>query len=291
MNTLSEAIKETALATHVIIAGNVFPWEAKAPYVASGRSVLGGLEYNEELDLVRCHLCGKWFACLNHHVASEEGVTGDEYRRDHGLMWNTPLKAFGRRSGSRQYRIDGTKKKKRNPPKVQYRARARYEPEALIREVKNLAATVGRTPTQAELRVSGINPGMLMAAMKVTTHTEAIRAMGLIPNPVGAPVADPEQPVTGKYVRARTEMRNLTGLCAAQIRCRLLVIARDLGRAATKTELKAAGLNGDTVPLALGYPNMREVWLSLGLKPGTRGLHGGSCGYLSRPQTQASAAA
>jgi hypothetical protein len=39
-------------ATHVIIGGLVFPWEAKAPYVPSGHSILGGLEYNAGADLI-----------------------------------------------------------------------------------------------------------------------------------------------------------------------------------------------------------------------------------------------
>jgi hypothetical protein len=82
-------------ATHVIMGGIVFPWEAKAPYPASGRSILGGLEYNEERDCVKCHICGRWFRCLGRHLVAGEGIDTREYRDTYGLLLQTSLASPG----------------------------------------------------------------------------------------------------------------------------------------------------------------------------------------------------
>src|SRR4051812_44274200 len=78
-------------ATHVLIGGIVFPRAEKAPYVMSGHSVLGGLEYNEEKDRVKCHKCGNWFRRLGRHLSQVEGISSSQYKRDHGLRQSTTL--------------------------------------------------------------------------------------------------------------------------------------------------------------------------------------------------------
>lgn len=78
-------------ATHVIIGGVVFPWASKFPYVDSGRSILGGIEYNQKADLIRCHKCGCWFRSLALHVRKQEGLGTREYRTQHGLAQTSAL--------------------------------------------------------------------------------------------------------------------------------------------------------------------------------------------------------
>ncbi len=70
---------------HVIIRGLVYPFEDKAPFVQSGRSVLGALEYDKSRDLVRCHECGGWFRNTGAHSAQAHGITAREYKEKHGL--------------------------------------------------------------------------------------------------------------------------------------------------------------------------------------------------------------
>lgn len=71
--------------THVIIAGLVLPWHVKAPYVRSGESILGALEYNEAADELKCHECGEWFKKLASHSQAAHGIVRKEYKRKHGL--------------------------------------------------------------------------------------------------------------------------------------------------------------------------------------------------------------
>jgi len=40
---------------HVIIRGHVFTREEKSPFVVSGESLLGALEYNQDTDETKCH--------------------------------------------------------------------------------------------------------------------------------------------------------------------------------------------------------------------------------------------
>ena len=77
--------------THVIVLGGVYAWESKAPYVESGHSVLGALEYNEGDNRIKCHECGGWYRSLGKHVAETHGMRPREYRRDHGLKTSTSL--------------------------------------------------------------------------------------------------------------------------------------------------------------------------------------------------------
>jgi hypothetical protein len=54
----------------VIIRGHVFPRAEKEPFVASGESLLGALEYNQETDQTKCHECGKMNGCLGRRTIS-----------------------------------------------------------------------------------------------------------------------------------------------------------------------------------------------------------------------------
>jgi hypothetical protein len=79
---------------HVIIRGQVYRWEEKAPYTQSGESILGALEYDRKADKVKCHECGKWLTSLGPHVAIGHRETGlRNYKLTHGLIANVSLNA------------------------------------------------------------------------------------------------------------------------------------------------------------------------------------------------------
>lgn len=75
----------------VLIRGKVFLYKQKAPFVPSGKSVLGALEYREADDKVRCHECGEWKIALGQHLHKEHGVTAAEYKERHGLRQQSAL--------------------------------------------------------------------------------------------------------------------------------------------------------------------------------------------------------
>lgn len=77
--------------THIIIAGIMFPWAEKAPYVVSGHSVLGAVEYDEATDRVKCHECGEWWEAVGQHSARTHGVKARRYKTKHGLTNKTAL--------------------------------------------------------------------------------------------------------------------------------------------------------------------------------------------------------
>lgn len=89
-------------AKHVIICGQRWLYSEKAPFVASGRSLYGALEYSEDSDTVRCHECGLWCNHLGVHVISH-GITAKEYKQRHGLFLKTPL--TGLRQSEKKRRI------------------------------------------------------------------------------------------------------------------------------------------------------------------------------------------
>lgn len=86
-------------ATHVLIRGHVFTYAEKSPFVASGMSVLGALEYDEAADRLKCHECGMWVRGLGNHVRTH-GMKRREYNRKHGMSASRALCTPGRSSKS-----------------------------------------------------------------------------------------------------------------------------------------------------------------------------------------------
>lgn len=70
----------------VIIRGVVLPWNAKEPYVVSGHSLLGAVEYDSRADEVRCHQCGNGVRDIARHaVHCNGGLNSSDYRHEHGI--------------------------------------------------------------------------------------------------------------------------------------------------------------------------------------------------------------
>ena len=57
------------------------------PYYAP----LGTLEYDEDLQRVRCHLCARWMRWVNHTHLATHGWTREEYLEAFGLSWGRAL--------------------------------------------------------------------------------------------------------------------------------------------------------------------------------------------------------
>ena len=193
-------------ADHVIIRGHVFSYAEKAPFVVSGASVLGAIEYDSENDLLKCHECGEFKQNLSKHAFLAHDIPAKEYKLKHGLkLSNNGLcclrmkSAFqrnGRDSQVRGNRISqvnlssamaGRKrhnaeasKRGRNPFTEINNQFARCDAQLLFR-IQVLAAQVGHTPTNAELTSAGITPAVL--AHRFGTKDKAIELCGLVPNP------------------------------------------------------------------------------------------------------------
>jgi hypothetical protein len=197
-------MKRDKKATHVLILGSVFPWEAKAPYTESGHSILGALEYNLETETVKCHECGRWMRTLGNHVKSHDGITAREYRRDRGLNVNTRL------YGPDVYRsaplAETLHKWMRENPTLHKRAlekgretRARNKRTArrsnrfelgnlnarckaqLTDRIVQLAIELDRTPTEIELKRAGIMDKTIVSVFGMP-YMRALTSIGLDPN-------------------------------------------------------------------------------------------------------------
>lgn len=81
---------DTGHTEHVLIRGAVYKYAEKAPFVRSGVSICGALEYDAARDFLRCHECGEFFENLGVHISHHE-MGQDEYREKHGLNLRTPL--------------------------------------------------------------------------------------------------------------------------------------------------------------------------------------------------------
>jgi predicted transcriptional regulator len=183
----------TIKATHVIIGGVVFPWAAKAPYVAAGKSLLGALEYNDEHDLIKCHVCGGWFMRVGRHVSHSDGISGAEYKREFGLMKGTALctPSFRVRLSrhARHAKIgDATRlphRKTLDMPSRSGSAEGRNLKnlcQAQLRHrVLQLAVSLNGTPTVNDLRTAGIHGRAIQTAFGMTASA-FMRSLGLTPN-------------------------------------------------------------------------------------------------------------
>jgi hypothetical protein len=76
---------------YVLIGGQVYRWKEKAPFVRSGKSLLGALEYDHKGDSLKCHECGQSFKMLGQHVRQKHPLDVREYKARHGLRMGMSL--------------------------------------------------------------------------------------------------------------------------------------------------------------------------------------------------------
>jgi hypothetical protein len=189
---MTPQIKET----HVIVCGQVFPWAAKAPYVMSGNSTLGALEYNEAQDVVKCHECGEWYKELGVHAYRTHGIKAATYKADRGISFGSSLSAIG----SRKLRAKSLRKrglvgkhtfKKGHVPV----GNGRFSPEVrnlhmackaqLMHKARQLAMQLNRTPTAEELRKAGLHHAVIKNIFGLSMR-DYLLSLGIEPRKHGA---------------------------------------------------------------------------------------------------------
>lgn len=152
---------------YVMIRGQVYTWEEKAPYVSSGKSLLGAFEYDRENDRIRCHECGEWHTRLSAHVAfrhSELSTAG--YKRKHGIVQNVGLTALRKRTQDIETAQARARlapkmppahfgKRQRHPPNMETFRNERNicEAQCLFR-LRNLVLEIGSVPLTHEIPVN-----------------------------------------------------------------------------------------------------------------------------------------
>lgn len=186
----------------VLIRGKCFLYRQKAPFVPSGKSVYGALEYNESRDAIRCHECGDYFQTLSQHLGKRHHLTATEYKDRHGLRRAAPLWTPGmsarmsqrittlRVSGHRVERFanihqavtSSVLSRKRKPPAT---AELRNEhgtcQAQILNRLRDLSERTGRTPTKAEIEASGLTIKSACLALNVRNLGALMTLVGLLP--------------------------------------------------------------------------------------------------------------
>lgn len=157
------------MESKVIIRGHVFDYAEKAPYVTSGVSVLGALEFDPVANKVRCHECGYMSPFLATHIIKTHKMRVDDYKRKHGLGITSAIcspklreefRARAKNGNQARLRRGGTYERTAGPNSELRNLRGSCQAQTLFR-LQVLAATLGRTPTQVEMLRSGLDSGAL----------------------------------------------------------------------------------------------------------------------------------
>ena len=181
--------------THVIVCGQVFPWAEKAPYVMSGHSVLGALEYNQEQEIVKCHECGDWFKELGVHAYRAHGIKAAVYKSERGISFGSSLSAIAsRKKRAKSLRKRGLVGKHPFKRGHEPHGNAHYSPEVrnlhmvckaqLMHKTRELALRLKRTPTAEELRQAGMHHGTIKKQFGLSLRGY-ILSLGMEPRPIG----------------------------------------------------------------------------------------------------------
>ena len=72
---------------YVMLAGQIYRWEEKAPFTKSGRSLWGAFEVDLSSGKTKCHECGEWYQKLGTHVRRSHDIS--QYRETHNLRKRT----------------------------------------------------------------------------------------------------------------------------------------------------------------------------------------------------------
>lgn len=201
---------------HVLIKNRVYLYAEKGPWVASGKSVQGALEYDQERDLVKCHECGDWFKSVGVHSEQAHNLTAREYKAKHGLSRKTALISEGTRakfikhhSGRiclnpcRTGSLKGCRASEvRYGMAAEGRNLKRNCQAQLIARVNEIASKLGRTPTESELQSSGVNPRTLCKVLSVRNTSAAMEMAGLAPRAKGNPGWQAARPSSKKYSKS-----------------------------------------------------------------------------------------
>jgi hypothetical protein len=190
-------------ATHVLIRGHVFLYAEKAPFVASGVSAMGAIEFNQADDTCRCHECGGYIRGLGNHIR-RHGLKRRDYNLRHGLRRNTRLgppsiaakhrKCVGQNNHKAIHLANAATKLKRGTmptfghshETLNLNARCRAQ---LFFRVQMLALKIGHTPTKGDMRAAGISASSIRRQFGGIPELAAIA--GLQENRSGQKVPSP----------------------------------------------------------------------------------------------------
>lgn len=187
----------------VIIRGHIFDYEEKAPFMVSGASVLGAIEYDAGRDMLRCHECGEWFSSVCSHAVAVHKLSGSDYKRRHGLRLRSSLisrklasdiaqNLRARAGGNTMHGFRSGHTPKASAPRALRQAhnwekknedgRCRAQ---LIFKIQTLAARLQHTPTVAEMDSAGINHCSLRQVFDGLPTNAIVEMAGLKPNVQG----------------------------------------------------------------------------------------------------------
>jgi len=178
----------------VKIAGRIFMYHEKEPYVTSGESILGAIEFDDLKDVVKCHECGEWFKHLGSHVFRAHGILANDYKIKHGLSIRAALV-------SEETRIKEIKAAKKRHAEgiyvghVKSGKRAKYVKRAghvsmetrnlrsechaqIIKRLNALSLELGHSPTAAESRKAGLSASTVCFILN-TNWQGALQISGL----------------------------------------------------------------------------------------------------------------
>jgi hypothetical protein len=188
----------------VIIRGQLFSREEKEPFVPSGYSLLGALEYNQETDELRCHECGDWFVGLSGHVRQAHNMKVADYKAKHGLRQDTSLisintrvkigSATKRRGGGGRKVWDGravSSKVDRIAGRVRHYQEAANErgrcKAQTLHKLLTLGQQLGRCPTIEEAIQVGVRHGPVRKLFGGLPFSMICEMAGLKKRVVGKP--------------------------------------------------------------------------------------------------------
>jgi hypothetical protein len=210
-------------AQKVIMRGTVYPWAEKGVFgfVSSGESISGGIECTEDMTEIKCHECVDWFTSLAHHIVVHK-ISSRDYKIKHGLAQKTsllsPQFAQLKRTTALNYsRQHALKFRQSSAPRLGSEANRAAIREGRLKlkkdgyELKetynmrmacmiqltcrltNMAAKMGRCPTQIEMRdgdeFGPIDHHAIKSAFHMTV-VEALRSIGLNPHTKNSQIAD-----------------------------------------------------------------------------------------------------
>lgn len=179
----------------VRINGEILHYDFKAPYVVSGESLYGALEWNDKTDTIRCHECGEYQAYLPHHIITVHNLSANDYKAKHGLRLSTSLI----RETTRQKMVKASINEKRvlvlrrpsivkgRKPTHPKRSGEFYNikklcPAQLMDDIKKISLAVGHTPTRSELRENNLHHKTILHRLNCKSMTEVMQLLDLAPN-------------------------------------------------------------------------------------------------------------
>ncbi len=162
--------------THVIIDGIMYPWAQKAPFVESDMSILGGLEYSDSLQKLKCHECGEWRTVIaGNHLKGVHGIDQREYKVRHGLFMRTRLISPSSHllTGGKGRLIKGSG----------FSAESRAKGQETMK--RRIYRELGETPTRSALLRHKLVPMGIERKFGMKLR-EVFLSLGMMPNKVGA---------------------------------------------------------------------------------------------------------